>query len=140
MYIIWNILFLFSRCRGGKLGNIQNTSSQEEEENIMRTNEDLLDSESRSFGSSSSAKCKRRREDDDNKIGLAIVQKLNGIEEKLNTCDENDAFGEYVTQELNKMSPLEEAILKRNISNLIQDTNIKRLTCDNFLYTIINSE
>lgn len=41
--------------------------------------------------------------------------------------DANDSFGEYVAAELKKFSAYDQALLKREISNLIADAEIKKL-------------
>lgn len=54
-------------------------------------------------------------------------RKLNKLEEDIRKRDENDAFGDYVAEELKKFAPLERCLLKRDISNLISNYMLQTL-------------
>lgn len=57
-----------------------------------------------------------------------LLGKLVKLEKEVGYKDCNDTFGEYVAQELKKMSPLQQAIMKKDIVNLITVAEINRLS------------
>lgn len=62
------------------------------------------------------------------KINSDAVSRLETLERNLNARDSNDSFKEYVGQELKRFCPLDQALLKREITDLITKAELKRLS------------
>ncbi len=58
-------------------------------------------------------------------------KRINELEEQISKIDENVAFGEYVTCELQKITPLEQALMRRDITNLITNYLIEQRSVNN---------
>lgn len=74
------------------------------------------------------ATCKRKKPDMLDTDYNNVLKKVSELKEKIQERDAADAFGEYVTMELKKLDPLEQAMLKADISNTISTFLINKLT------------
>lgn len=67
-----------------------------------------------------------------------LLDKLLKVEKEVEMKDCNDTFGEYIALELKKLTPLDQAIMKRDIMNLISDFQIKQLAAADPNIQIVN--